>query len=129
MILLVGVVSVSHGADNANFAGEFADKNYLHGKGVFQLSLERNGNDVSIFFTAVHNDGSGAAPDAEGDGKVTAKGTVDFKWRDSFNNSGTGTIKQSGNDVLISIKASHVADAGCLQFYGENIRLKPAGKK
>jgi hypothetical protein len=50
-------------------------------------------------------------------------------WQDSFKNSGTGTIRRSGPDVLLSLKTAHVADSRCLAFYGENIRLKPAGKK
>jgi hypothetical protein len=64
----------------------------LKGKGVFQLSLEQKGSDVSVFFSAAHNDGSGAAPEADGKGKVTSKGTVEFTWEDSFKNSGTGPL-------------------------------------
>ena len=116
-------------AGPANFAGEFADKNFLNGKGVFQMSLEQAGQDVSIFFSAAHNDGSGAAPEADGRGKVASNGTVEFKWQDSLKNSGTGTLKKEGNDMLVSLKPTHVADSRCLEFYGANIRLKPAGKK
>src|SRR5262249_15656140 len=101
---------------------------FLNGTSVFQLSLEQSGNDVSVFFSATHTDGSGAAPEADGKGKVSGD-KVQFSWSDSFNNSGTGTIKKSGNDVIISIKTNKVADSRCLQFYGDNIRLKPAGKK
>lgn len=116
-------------AGPASFAGEYADKSYLKGKGVFQMSLEQAGNNVSVFFSAAHSDGSGAAPEADGKGKITNQGTIQFTWSDSFNNSGTGTIKKSGNDVIVSIKTTKVADSHCLQFYGDNIRLKPAGKK
>ena len=123
------IVSAAFAADPASFAGEYADKNYLSGKGVFQMSLEQKGSDVSVFFSAGRSDGSGADPEANGKGKVTSKGTVEFKWEDSFKNSGTGTIKHIGNEVLVSIKPTHVADSRCLEFYGDNIRLKPAGKK
>ncbi|HEY6071571.1 MAG TPA: hypothetical protein VIU85_09375 [Chthoniobacterales bacterium] len=115
-------------ASAENFAGEYADKSYLKGTSVFQLSLEQSGNDVSVFFSAAHTDGSGTAPEADGKGK-TAGDKVQFTWSDSFNNSGTGTIKKSGSDVIVSIKTSKVADSRCLEFYGANIRLKPAGKK
>lgn len=124
-IALIPAAAFSVGTEN--FAGEYADKNY-HGKSVFQLSLEQSGSDVSVFFSAVHSDGSGAAPEADGKGKVTGD-AVQFTWTDSLNNSGTGTIKKSGKDVIISIKAKKVADSRCLEFYGDNIRLKPAGKK
>jgi FlaG/FlaF family flagellin (archaellin) len=127
--ILVIVISPALAAAPASFTGEWADKNYLKGKGVFQLSLEQKGNDVSVFFSAGRSDGSGPDPEANGKGKVTGKGTVEFKWEDSFKNSGTGTVKRIGNEALVSIKPTHVADSRCLEFYGDNIRLKPAGKK
>jgi len=95
---------------------------------VFELSLEQNGNTVSVFFSAVYNDGHGAAPEANGTGEVTNKGTVEFRFEDSFNNTGTGTIKRAGDDVIISIKMLKVAEPRCLQFYGENMRLKRVKK-
>lgn len=110
----------------ANFAGEWAERNF-HGNSVFQLSLEQKGNDISVFFSANHKDGSGAAPEADGKGKVSGD-RVQFAWSDSFNNSGTGTIRRAGADIIISIKTGRVADSRCLAFYGDNIRLKPAGK-
>jgi hypothetical protein len=127
--MIAGVVSALLSAEPPNFAGEYADKKLLNGQGVFQMSLEQNGNNVSVFFTAAHNDGSGAAPEADGTGKVTSQGTVKFKFEDNFKNLGTGTIKRAGDDVIVSIKTSRVADARCLEFYKENMRLKPAGKK
>ena len=88
--ILVIAISPALAAAPASFTGEWADKNYLNGRGVFQLSLEQKGSDVSVFFSAAHNDGSGAAPEADGKGKVTGKGMVEFTWEDSFKNSGTG---------------------------------------
>jgi hypothetical protein len=128
-IIAVFVCSAVFSAEPPNFGGEYADKKFLNGQGVFQLSLEQNGKDISVFFSAAHNDGHGAAPEADGMGKVTSKGAVEFKWQDSLKNAGTGTISRSGSDVIVSLKTTRVADARCLQFYRENIRLKPAGKK
>ena len=73
-------------------------------------------------------DGHGPAPEAEGPAKVSGN-TLTFKWEDSFKNSGTGTITRSGQDILVTINATHVADARCLQFYGKNMRLKRAARK
>ena len=126
---LVSFAAIALAAEPTNFTGEWADKNYLKGKGVFQLSLEQNGSDVSVFFSAGRSDGSGADPEANGKGKVTSKGTVEFTWEDSFKNSGKGTVRKSGNDVIVSVKPTKVADSRCLEFYGDGIRLKPAGKK
>ena len=93
------------------------------------MSLEQAGIDVSVFFSAVYHDGHGAAPEADGKGKVTAKGVVEFNWKDSLHNAGTGTISRAGNDVIVSLKPAQVADSRCLPFYGENMRLTPAAKK
>ena len=128
LILLVALALVSIAAGPPNFAGEYADKKFLNGQGVFELSLEQNGNNVTVFFSAVYSDGHGAAPEANGTGEVTNKGTVEFKFEDSFNNTGTGTIRRAGDDVIISIKMLNVAEPRCLQFYGENMRLKRVKK-
>jgi hypothetical protein len=120
---------VVRGADAGNWAGEYTDKNFLKGQGVFQLSIEQSGNAIQVSFDAAHNDGSGAAPEGQGPAKVTGKDTLQFNFKDSFNNSGTGTIKRAGDDIILTIKPAHVADARCLVFYGENMRLKRSGKK
>ena len=116
-------------ADAPKFAGEYADKKFLNGQAVFQLSLEQSGNAVDIFFAAGYNDGHGTAPETTCKGKVTAKGAVEFKFVDSDGNSGTGTITRAGNDVVISIKATMVRDKRALVFYRDGIRLTPANKK
>jgi hypothetical protein len=126
---LIFICGTASAAGPANFAGEYADKNFLNGNGVFQMSLEQNGNSLSIFFSAAHNDGRGAAPEADATGKITSKGIVEFKWEDSFKNAGTGTISRAGNDVIVSLKPTRVVDPRCLEFYRQNIHLKPAGKK
>jgi hypothetical protein len=128
LILLVALALLAIAAGTSNFAGEFADKKFLDGQAVFELSLEQNGNTVSVFFSAVYSDGHGAAPEANGTGEVTNKGAVEFKFEDSFNNTGTGTIRRAGDDVIISIKMLKVAEPRCLQFYGENMRLKRVKK-
>jgi len=47
---------------------------------------------------------------------------------DSFQNSGTATIKRTANGTTISMKAMRVIDSRCLVFYGENMRLKRVKK-
>jgi hypothetical protein len=118
----------SAASGSENFAGEWADKNY-HDNSVFQLSVEQSGNAVSIYFNANRKDGGGAAPEGDGKGSAKGKGELEFTWTDSFSNAGKGTIRRVGADVIVSIKPTHVADSRCLMFYGDNIRLKPAGKK
>jgi hypothetical protein len=121
--VLIVIAAAASAVAAENFAGEWADRNY-HGNSVFQLSVEQSGNTVSIYFNANRKDGGGAAPEGDGKGTATGKSTLDFTWSDSFGNAGRGTIHKTGADVIVSMKATRVADSRCLMFYGDNIRLK-----
>ncbi|HEV3243331.1 MAG TPA: hypothetical protein VGZ31_02850 [Chthoniobacterales bacterium] len=125
----IAVVTTAIAADPANFTGEFADKKFLNGQAVFQMSLEQNGNTVTVWFSAGYSDGHGAAPEANGTGKVAGKGSVEFTFQDSYKNAGTGTIARAREDVVVSIKTTRVADSTCLEFYKQNIRLRRVAKK
>jgi hypothetical protein len=114
-------------AEPANFAGEYADKKFMNGQAVLQLSLEQTGNNVTIFFSGGRNDGQGAAPEINATGTVSS-GKLQFKFQDEMNNAGTGTITKSGDDVLVTIKPTKVVDSRCMPFYGQNMRLKKIKK-
>jgi hypothetical protein len=122
-IILSATASNTPSAES-NWAGEYADKNFLKGQAVFRLSVEQSGNAIQISFDAAYNDAHGAAPDGEGPAKITGKNTLQFNWKDSFKNSGTGTILRAGEDVIVSMKTKKVADSRCLAFYGQKMRLK-----
>lgn len=83
---------------------------------------------MQVSFDAAWADGHGAAPEAQGTATVSGN-TLTFKWEDTFQNSGTGTISRSGDDITVTFSPTHVADPRCLQFYGKNMRLKRAAKK
>src|SRR5436309_6223097 len=109
LILLVTLAIVSIAAGPANFAGEYADRNFLNGQATFQMSLEQSGNSVSVWFSAGYNDGHSIQPIADGSGKMTGKGSVEFSFKDSSHNAGTGTITRAGEDIVVSIKTTRVA--------------------
>ena len=129
MIIFAFGIAVSLAADAPNFAGEYADKSYLNGQGVFQMSLEQSGNTVSVWFSTSYSDGHGCGPEAEGSGKANGKGPLEFSFHDSSKNAGTGTITLTGDGVAVSLKLNRVADQQCLELYKQNIRLKRVGKK
>jgi hypothetical protein len=126
--LLVAIVSAI-AAQPTNFAGEYADKSFLNGQAAFQMSLEQSGNTLSVWFSAGYNDGHGLQPIADGNGKIASKGTVEFTFKDSARNAGTGTITRAGDDIIVSLKTTRVADSRCLELYRQNMRLKKVGKK
>ena len=120
---------VSEAAEpRGGWAGEYRAANFLGGRAVFQLTIEQSGSAMQVSFDAAWVDGHGAAPEAEGPATVSGN-TITFKFTDTFENSGTGTITRSGNDIIVSINPTHVAEARCLAFYGKNMRLKRVAKK
>ena len=125
LLMAIGLVA----GEAPTFAGEYADRKFLNGQAVFQMSLEQSGGIVSVWFSAGKNDGSGAAPEAQETGKVSGKGVLEFKFEDSFNNAGTGTITRNGDGVTVSLKTTRVTEPRCLEFYQQNMHLKHVGKK
>jgi hypothetical protein len=115
-------------AEAQNFTGEYADRNFLGGQATFQMSLEQSGNAVSVWFSAGYNDGHSIQPVADGSGRISGKGTVEFAFNDSSHNAGTGTITRAGDDIIVSIKTTRVADSRCLELYRQNMRLKRVKK-
>lgn len=128
-VFVSAITALTAQAADSGWAGQYSDKNFLGGKAVFQLTIEQSGGAIQVSFDAAHNDAHGAAPEGQGPAKVSGKDTLTFKFEDSFSNSGTGTIKRAGNDIIVSMKTTKVADPRCLVFYRENMRLKAAGKK
>jgi hypothetical protein len=120
--------AVANAADSAGWAGQYRGDKFLAGRAVFQLSIEQSGSAIKVSFDAAWVDGHGAAPEAEGPATVSGN-TLNFKFEDSFGNKGTGTVTRSGNDVVVSINPTHVAEPRCSQFYGKNMRLKRVAKK
>jgi hypothetical protein len=107
-----------------NWAGEYADKKFLNGQAVFQMSIQQSGNSIQVAFGAAYVDAHGATPESDGQAKITGANTLEFKWEDSFKNSGTGTIKRTADGVTVSMNPRRVVDSHCLVFYGKDMRLK-----
>jgi hypothetical protein len=126
LALVAGLAA--HAADAPGWAGEYVAEKFLNGRAVFQLSIEQSGSAMQVTFDAAYADAHGAAPEGQGPAKISGN-TLQFKFEDSFSNSGTGTITRAGNDIIVSMKTSHVADARCLAFYGQDMRLKRVAKK
>src|SRR5260370_29568466 len=86
LILLVALATVSIAAGPPNFAGEYADRNFLNAQATFEMSFEQTGHALSVWFSPGYNDDHGLQPVADGNGKRTANGTVEFTLKESANN-------------------------------------------
>ena len=122
--IMLDVTASNSPATEPNWTGEYADKNFLNGQAVFEMSVTQSGNTLQVAFDAAYADAHGAAPDGEGQRKITGKNTAGFKWEDSFKNSGTGTITLADKETVVSMNTTRVVDSRCLVFYGKNMRLK-----
>ena len=123
-LIALGVTASTVFSAEPTWAGEYADKKFLNGQAVFQMSIQQSGNAIQVAFDAAYIDAHGAAPEGDGRANITGANILEFKWEDSFKNSGTGTLVRSGKDIIVSMKTTHVVDSRCLAFYGENMRLK-----
>ena len=124
ILILLGATAFNAPSAEPNWAGEYAATNFLRGQAAFQMKIEQSGNAIEVSFDAAYADAHGAAPDGGGPAGFTGKSALQFKWEDSFDNSGTGTIRQTGDGIIVSMKTTRVVDSRCLVFYGENMRLK-----
>jgi hypothetical protein len=129
-ILLPAVLVIGSNGFTAEptWVGEYANNKFLNGQAVFQLSIEQSGAALQVSFDAAYVDGHGAAPDGQGEAKITGNNTLEFKWKDSFKNAGTGRIARAGEDIIVSMKITRIVDSRCLVFYGHKMRLKPMKK-
>ncbi len=124
-LLLAALVSrISFAAENASWAGEYSDKKFLNGSAVFQLTIEQSGSKIQVSFDAVNNDGSGCAPEAQGMATASGKDKLQFSFRDNQGNAGNGAIARSGDQLVVSLKATKVAKQDCTKFYRDNIRVQ-----
>lgn len=128
LLFLFSLCFAARAGDSTGWAGQYRNDKFLGGRAVFQLTIEQSSGSLQVSFDAAWNDGHGAAPEAEGPATISGD-TITFKFEDSFQNSGTGTIKRAGNDLLVSINPTHVVEPRCLAFYGNNMRLKRVAKK
>lgn len=87
-------------------------------KSVFILYVRQAGANADVEFSASKADGSGAAPDGTGTGRLNDKGELEFTFEDSFGNKGTGTLKKTGGSLQLNLKATTVNEARAVKLYG-----------
>src|SRR5437763_14383370 len=128
VIIVLATITTVMAAGPAKFDGEFVDKKFLNGQGVFQFSVHQSGSALEIAFDAAYSDGHGATADATGAGKVNGN-AAEFTWKDSQGNTGTGTITLAGDDINVSMRTVHVAEPRCRACYRDSIELNRTGER
>jgi hypothetical protein len=108
----------AHAAPAPNFNGNYELAGNRTDR-VFSLEVTQSGTRAKISFSASMADGSGAAPDADGAGKI-AHGVLSFKFKDSFDNEGACKLQyQSATGVYqLDMVVTKVVESPPLHFYG-----------
>jgi hypothetical protein len=107
---------------NYELAGHRTDR-------AFFLGVKLDGRRAKVSFSAVMADGTGAAPDAEGTGKLE-DGVLKFKFKDSFDNEGTCKLQYLPDSELyqLDMLVTKVVESSPLHFYG-TLQLKKVAEK
>ncbi len=110
-----------------NFTGHYELAN-ANSDRSFSLDVQQTVSKADFSFSAAMADGSGAAPNGDGTGKVDAKGVLIFTFKDSFDNEGSGTLTKTKSGYLLTLDAVKVQEPRPLRFYGEVHLRKTADK-
>jgi len=95
---------------------------------AFSLDVTQTGTKATISFSAGMADGSGAAPDGGGEGKVDKNGTLHFTFQDSFDNEGTATLTAGKDGYHLSMTVTKAVDSRALRFYDDLLLVKKSDK-
>ncbi len=95
---------------------------------AFSLDVAQTGTQATISFSAGMADGSGAAPDGDGDGKVEKDGALHFTFKDSFDNEGTAVLSAGKDGYHLAMTVTKAVDPRALQFYDDLLLVKKSDK-
>lgn len=125
LVALVGQVLAAP-VGTGDFTGHYElTKN---GPKAFALDVTQKGRSAEVSFSAANEDGSGAAPDGDGQGQLNARGELQFKFTDSFENTGTAVLRRNGKTFQLSMQMDNVAEPRTLVHYG-TLTLKRTSAK
>jgi hypothetical protein len=114
-------------ADAVNYTGHYELADAKAGYS-FSLDVTQTGPGFELTFLAGMADGSGAAPDGGGQGKIDADGALKFTFKDSFDNEGSGTLVWDKDGYHLSLDPTTVTDSRALRLYGDAVLKKTADK-
>jgi hypothetical protein len=132
-LLFTGILSLFLGvlfearAEAIDYTGHYELTN-ANADSVFALDITQTGSKADLSFSASMVDGSGAAPDGDGKGVVDKAGVLTFKFKDSFDNEGTGTLVLGKDGYHLKMDATTVVEPRSLRFYGDILLKKTANK-
>lgn len=85
---------------------------------AFALDVTQKDGKAEVSFSAGHEDGSGAAPDGDGKGRINAQGELTFSFTDSFGNTGSAVLRRTSSGYRLAMKMDKVEEPRALVHYG-----------
>ena len=121
LLLTLGFVGVALAPAAESKAGTFGGKYEAaaRGKSFFSFEVAPKGDGFSVSFSAGNEDGSGAAPDGDGTGKLNKRGELAFTFEDSFANKGRGVLRRDGKQFVVTLDLTATKDSRAAVHYGE----------
>jgi hypothetical protein len=125
--LILALSALRAEAGDVNFTGhyELADKK---ADSVFSLDVTQTGTHADLSFSASMEDGSGAAPDGDGKGQLVNPWEIDFTFKDSFGNEGTGKLWVGKIGWHLMLTPTKVVEPRAVRFYGFCVLRKTSDK-
>jgi len=123
---LFGMLSGHASSTETNYSGHYELADVKAGR-TFSIEVRQTGSRADVSFSAAMADGSGAAPDGAGKGRVE-DGVLSFAFKDSFDNEGTCTLEPGKGGYLLSMTVIKVVDPRPFHFYGNVVLKKTADK-
>jgi hypothetical protein len=105
-------------ADSKDLTGQY-ELGEPHANWAFSLQVKQTGKHAEISFSAANADGSGAAPDGDGQGEIDAHGVLHITFSDSFGDEGTATLTPGKDAYHLVFNVTKVADPRTMRFYGD----------
>ena len=123
---LFGTLLGHASATEPNYTGHYELNDAKAGR-TFSLEIAQTDSRAKISFSAAMSDGSDAAPDGTGQGRVE-DGILSFKFKDSFNNEGTCTLESQKDGYHLSMTVTKVTDPRPFHFYGTMLLKRTSNK-
>ncbi len=98
------------------------------GAKAFALDVTQKDGRAEISFSAAHEDGSGAAPDGDGRGRLNEQGELAFAFTDSFGNTGSAVLRRAGSGYRLTMKMDKIEEPRALVHYGVHMLKRTSSK-
>jgi hypothetical protein len=119
-VLLANVFSV-FGQSVSDYIGSFSGQDKVTAPTndaiICSVSVIKAKSGFQIDGSYAFSSGRSPSPDFSGVAYPSKNGNLYFKFTDSFDNSGEGSLSRKGNEILLNLKLKEIKDSRCAAIY------------